>query len=183
MNSKAFVLLVVAILVLGGGLGGAFAGGVVVGKGQNEETSIDSLPQAPSNQTQTPFDPSQLSQEELDQLREQFQGQRPGGGGTGFGGTGFGDTGFGGRGGLTGTIEGIEGSVVTVNTSQGPLLATVGDDTTIHMTVQGSLEDLEPGVQVTVVGQRGEDGTVQAVTIIILPEDGGLFGGRQFGGG
>lgn len=178
MNSKAFVLLVVAILVLGGGLGGAFAGGVVVDKGQNEEAPVNSLPQTPSNQTQTPFDPSQLSQEELDQLREQFQGQRPGGGGTGGGGTGFG-----GIGGLTGTIDGIEGNVVTVSTSQGPLVATVGADTTVQMTVQGSLEDLEPGVQVTVIGQRGEDGTVQAVTIIILPEGGGLFGGGQFGGG
>ena len=169
MNSKAFVLLVVAILVLGGGLGGAFAGGVVVGKGQNEEAPTNSLPASPSNQTQTPFDPSQLSQEELDQLREQFQGQRPGGGGTGFGGTGFG-----GRGGLTGTIDGIEGSVVTVNTSQGPLVATVGANTTIQMTVQGSLEDLEPGTQVTVIGQRGEDGTVQARSILITPEGAGL---------
>ena len=169
MNSKAFVLLVVAILVLGGGLGGAFAGGVVVGKGQNEEAPTNSLPQSPSNQTQTPFDPSQLSQEELDQLRDQFQGQRPGGGGTGFDGTGFGV-----RGGLTGTIDGIEGSVVTVNTSQGPLVATVGADTTIQVTVQGSLEDLKPGVQVTVIGQRGEDGTVQARSILITPEGAGL---------
>ncbi len=173
MNPKAFVLLVVAVLVLGGGLGGAFAGGVAVGKGQNEEAPTNSLPQTPSNQTQTQFDPSQLNQEELDQLREQFQGQRPG----------FGGTGFGGRAGRSGTIDGVEGNVVTVNTSQGPLVATVGEDTTIQMTVPGSLEDLEPSVQVTVIGERGEDGTVQVVTIVILPEGGGLFGGGQFGGG
>ena len=33
MSGKPFVLLVVVVLVLGGSLGAAFAGGVAVGKG------------------------------------------------------------------------------------------------------------------------------------------------------
>ena len=174
MNTNHFVMLLVVILLLGGILGAAFAGGVAVGKSQEEEAPTSNLPESLLSQTQAPFDPSQLNQEELRQLRERIQGQRSEGGGTNFGGMGLGS----GGGRLTGTIDGIEGNVVTVNTSQGPLQATVGADTTIPMTVQGTLEDLKPGIQVTVIGQRGEDGTVQAVTIMIVPEGGNFFGGR-----
>ena len=174
MSTKAFVLLVVAILVLGGGLGGAFAGGVAVGKGQNEGTPTNSLPQPSSDQTQTPFDPSQLSQEQLQQIREQFLGQGGAGGGEGgFGGRG----GFGGGGGLIGTIETIEGDTVVVDTPQGPLQAVVGADTVIQKFVEGTSEDLQAGIRVTVTGDRAEDGTVQARSILITPEgDGSFFG-------
>ena len=146
-----------------------------------------------------------LSQEELDQLRQQFQGrfgqgtgdggqfgQRPGGQG-GFGqrpgGPGaFGQGQFGqpagGGGGLTGTIEQIKGTTITINTSRGPLLATIGEDTTIQMFVEGTLADLQTGVQVTVTGQPGEDGSTEAQSIQIIPEgEGGLFGAGFLGGG
>ena len=37
MNAKAFVLLLATVLVLGAGLGGAFAGGLALGKSQDDE--------------------------------------------------------------------------------------------------------------------------------------------------
>ena len=173
MNTKAFVTLLVAVLILGGSLGGAFAGGVVLGKSQGEEVAQTIQPTQPSSSLGQQS-PGQLSQEQLDQFRQQFQGQ--------FG-QGFEGRGFAGGGGLSGTIEEIQGNTVTVNTSQGPLQATIGTDTTIQMFAEGTLTDLRAGLRVTVIGQRGEDGTVEARSILITPEGGdGLFEGGLFSG-
>ena len=157
MNTKTFMLLLVAIVVLSGSVGVAFAGGVAVGKGQ-EEADASGSPQLPTNQTQ-PL-PGELTQEQLDQLRQRFQGQR---------GSDGGGAGFGGRGGLTGTIDQIQEKTITLNTSQGPLQALLGADTMIQIFTEGSVADLESGLRVTVVGQRGEDGTVAATSIIVIP--------------
>ena len=175
MNTKPFVLLVVGVLVLGGSLIGAFAGGVALGKGQADEPapSVLQTTQPAPDAGRQPGD--QLSPEQLQQLRQRFPGGRLG---DGAGGVGGGGAGFDGRGGLSGTIDGIEGNTVSVNTSQGPVLATIGDDTTIQMFVQGTLADLREGLTVTVIGPQGEDGTVEARSIAIVPEGGvGLFGG------
>lgn len=173
MNSKAFMLLLVGVLVLGGSIGGAFAGGVVVGKNQEAEAAPSSLPtQLPAGSGQQFTD--QFSQEQLDQFRQQFQGEF----GQGAGGRGGFDGGFGGRGGLSGTIESIEGNILTINTLQGPLLATIGSDTVIQQFAQGTLADLQTGTRVTVTGERGEDGTFEANSILLTPEGTeGFFGG------
>ena len=139
------------------------------------------------NQLRERIQSDEITQEELAEIRQQFQGQfgerAPGGRGQ-LGQGGLGGQGFGGGGGLTGTIESIEGAKITVNTSQGPLQATVGEETTIQILAQGTLADLQPGVLVTVVGQREEDGSIQAASLFIAPEDGeGFFGGRLPGGG
>ena len=190
MSTKAFVMLLVAVLILGGSLGGAFAGGVVLGKSQGEEVAQSSLPaQSTSNlgqqssgqlgqeqldQFRQQIQSGEFSQQDLDQFRQQFQGQ--------FG-QGFAGRGFAGGGGLSGTIEEIQGNTVTVNTSQGPLQATIGADTTIQMFTEGTLADLQAGLRVTVIGQRGEDGTVEARSILITPEGGdGVFEGGLFSG-
>ena len=147
---------------------------MALGKGQAEEPA-PSVPQTtqPAPDAGDQFG-DQLSPEQLQQLRQRFPGGRLGDGAGGFGGGG---AGLDGRGGLSGTIDGIEGNTVSVNTSQGPLLATVGDDTTIQMFVQGTLGDLHAGVTVTVIGQQGEDGTVEARSIVIVPKGGaGLLG-------
>ncbi|MCH7745263.1 MAG: hypothetical protein IIC84_04235 [Chloroflexi bacterium] len=132
----------------------------------------------------------QLDQEQLDQLRQQFQGQFGGGGGNqqfqgqftqGAGG----GQGFGGRGDLTGTVESIVDGIITIETPRGPLQATITDDTTIQRFSQGTLSDLPVGAQVRVTGQQGEDGTFEATSVFMLPEDGfgvGGFGGGFFGG-
>jgi hypothetical protein len=175
MNAKPFLLFLVAALALGGSLSGAFVGGVAVGKGQGKGEAVaqSSVPPQPTSASGQGFT-GDITPDQLSQLRQQFQEQLGGGGGE-FGGGGR----LGGRrgGGLTGPIETIEGSTLTITTSQGPLQATIGADTTIRTFTQGTLEDLRTGLQVTVVGARGEDGTVQARSILITPEgDGGLFG-------
>ena len=188
MNTKGFTLLLVGVLVLGASLGGVFAGGVALGKSQGKEAAASAPPaqssSGPSGQTADQFDLEQLSQlreqlqsgeldpEALEQLRQQFQG-----GGGSLGGRSFGGRG----GGLSGAIEAIMGNAVTVATSQGPLSVTVGTETTIQRFASGTLADLGAGMQVTVIGQRGEDGTVLAQSIVIIPEgSSGLFGGGGF---
>lgn len=119
--------------------------------------------------------PGQLTQEQRDQFRRQFQGQF----GQGGGGQGFGD-----GGGFTGTIESIVDGVITIETTRGPLQATIDDDTTIRRFSQGMLSDLPIGAQVRLTGQQGEDGTFEATSVFMVPEDGGFggFGGGLFGG-
>ena len=172
MQTKVFVLLLVAVMVLGGGLGGVFAGGVALGKSQGKEAAIKTLPTQPTSgsgqQTQ-----GQFTQEQMNQMRQQFQGQAGQAGGQGFAG----------RGGLTGTIEKIEGNTVTVNTAQGPLQATIGADTTIQMVAKGTSQDLKTGLRVTVVGQRGADGAVTARSILVTPDGVDLLGGGSPLGG
>ena len=84
-------------------------------------------------------------------------------------------------GGLTGTIEEVQGNTVTVNTPQGPLQASIGTDTVIQLFANGTLADLLVGMRVTVIGQPGADGTVQATSIVLIPEGStGFLGGDSF---
>ncbi len=139
------------------------------------------------------FAAGEISQEDLDQFRQQFQGQfGQGGGSEAFGGGGArGGGGFGGRtaggGGLSGTLESVDQDVITINTDQGPLPVAIGEDTTIRKTVEVALADLTEGTRVTVLGARSESGDVEARSIIIVPEgqDDGFGGGfgRGFRGG
>ena len=88
---------------------------------------------------------------------------------------------------MTGTIERVEGNFVTLNTPQGPLKVTIGEDTAIQMFAEGTLSDLLMGARITVTGELGEDGTVVATSILLVPEGGdgfsGGFGGDGFSGG
>lgn len=195
MSTKAFVWLLVGFLAVGGSLGGAFAGGVVLGKSQGDEAdgngvspqTSPSFGQQASTQTDAPsldqlrqrFQSGDITPEEAAQFRQQFGGSGTGGGG----GLGGGGRRFGGGTVMTGTIEAIVGNVVTLNTTQGPLEATIGEDTAIQMFAEGTLSDLLTGARITVTGERGEDGTVMATSILLVPEGGdGFIGGGGFGG-
>ena len=79
------------------------------------------------------------------------------------------------RGGLTGVIEKLDGSAVTVNTQHGPLTATLGVDTTVRRFAEVSTSDLQPGMRVTLVGQPGVDGTVEARFVLLNPEEAYVF--------
>ena len=81
---------------------------------------------------------------------------------------------------MTGIIEKIEGNTITINTNRGPLEATIREDTAIQLFIEGTPTDLQTGLRVTVIGQPGEDGTVEARSILITPEGAsGFFGGGR----
>ena len=192
MTGRSFTLLIGVVVALGISIGGAFVGGIALGKSQDAEAAqAPSEAPAPSGgfqQSDGGADAASLdllrqrirsgdaTPEELAELRQQLQGQF-GGGGFGGGRLGGGDLGQG----LTGTIEAVDGNVITVDTPQGPLQATVTDETAIQLFSEGSLADLLEGLRVTVIGQR-QDGAVEASAILLLPEGEGFFGGGFQGG-
>ena len=83
---------------------------------------------------------------------------------------------------LFGSIESVSGNVITIDTQQGPLPVTLDEETIISQTKQGTIEDLEVGMQVTAFGPSREDGTIEAQVVNTLPmgiDDLGGFGGRR----
>ena len=191
MSAKSFVLMLVAVLVLVGALAGSFVGGLVLGQSQEEPANASQVatnlpapgsassdqPDLPSfSQIQQQLQSGELSQDELAELRQQFQGQSAQDGGA------FGGGGFAGGGGLIGTLESVDDGTISLNTPQGTLKATLGSETVIQQTAQIGVQDLVEGMRLTVVGERAEDGTVEATTIIVVPEGSEGFGGAGFGG-
>ena len=193
---KGFMILLGGMLVFGLALGGAFVAGTIVGGGDEEATAATtpSIP-APTTGGQTDggqalrqelaaqIQSGQLTPQDIAQLRQQFAGGAAGGGagaGAGAGGGGF----LAGRA-VQGTIEGIEGNVITLNTFQGPIQVTVASEATIQVTKTGVIGDLSNGMTVAVTGERSEDGSFTAENVIGLPEGGfrGFGGGRGAGGG
>lgn len=206
MKNKTFFALLIVVLVWGGSVGASFASGMALGKTHAVVSPASAATTKSAAPTATPTASSSagagapgqtpdqvaaggqggtLSQDQLNQLRQQFQN----GGGTGGGAQASGTPRAGAvlRGGLTGTVESVNGNTLTVNTAQGPLTATLSGTTTITKTSTGTPADLVAGVDVVVTGQRGADGSVQATTVTIVPAGftGGLggFGGRGGAGG
>jgi len=85
--------------------------------------------------------------------------QLPGGLG-GFG--GFPD-----GGGTSGTVQTIEGNVLTVATGEGTVTVVVSEETQVQTTCVGSLDDIAAGTMVTVSGSQQEDGSIDAASIFL----------------
>ena len=149
MKQKPFLTLLVSIIVIGGLIGGAFAGGIAIGKNQAEETSLDL-----KSQFATRFGDKGIVKEGTTQQNSLLPG--------GLGG-------FMGKQGTIGTVESIEGNIVTVETMTGTIEVTVAGDTAIQKMDEGSIEDVSPGDTITVTGESGEDGSIEAVSIFITP--------------
>ena len=99
--------------------------------------------------------------------RANFFANRGGTGTADFGaGGGGGGGGIGGRrGNNTGRIESIEGNVITVGTQQEQLMVKVTDATKHLKLVEGTLGDLQVGVNIIVGGERDANGIVSAANI------------------
>ena len=118
------------------------------------------------------FGSGDASTEELAQPRQQFGGRFGGGPGQGFGG------------GITGTVETVDGNQVTVETADGPRIVTIGLETVIQKSTTGTLEDLQQGVRIAAFGSPGDEEGVEARFVVLLPEGGGgPFGDGLFFGG
>ena len=77
-----------------------------------------------------------------------------------------------------GTVEKVEGNVVTLNTSTGTVLVDIGNSTSIQKMAEGSLADISTGEAITVSGNKTADGSIEARSITItlgftLPSFGG----------
>ena len=73
MGTKIFISFLVGILILGLSIGGAFIGGLTIGKGQQVEASarVVDIPQPPQTANQSTDQTN--GQQSMAQIREQFQ--------------------------------------------------------------------------------------------------------------
>ncbi len=147
MKRKTLVILL-AIVLVGGLIGGAFIGGMAIGKNQGREQANQEL----QSQFTSRFD--QGGTQGMPQ-----PGSPPSGGLGGL---------FG-RGGTVGTVEKVEGNVMTLNAGEGIVRVLIADNTSIQKMGEGSLNDISPGDNITVSGERKEDGSIEARTIFMTP--------------
>ncbi len=191
MNTKAFIVLIAAALVLGGVIAGAFVGGAVVGENRASAQSgppVASLtaPTAGGGGGPGPqgeFDAEAIAElrrsvaesgGELDaqqgealraQLRAAFAGGAGGPAAQSLIGPG------GAMGGLVmGTVTAVEGSKLTLDTPGGEMTVALGDDTTVTEVSEASVEDIETGSMVAITGGSDDSGNVKAESITIVPE-------------
>ena len=191
---KAFAILLAGMLVFGLALGGAFVAGTIVGGGDETEAAV-TAPSVPApttggqaggqslrEQLAAQIQSGELTPQDIARLRQQAAGAAGGGAGAAGGAAGGGF--LAGRA-VQGTIEGIEGNVITLNTIQGTIQVSISSEATIQVTKTGGIADLSNGMTVAVTGERSEDGTFTAENVIGLPEGGfrGFGGGRGAGGG
>ena len=87
---------------------------------------------------------------------------------------------------MTGAIVAFGGGTITIENTEGSVEAVVTDDTPVRISrlFSEASEDLAPGTEITVIGQRAEDGQYQAfmITTGALQDSGlGRFGGGRRG--
>ena len=78
---------------------------------------------------------------------------------------------------LAGTVESVEEGSLTLATTEGTETVAVDGDTQLTLFLDRSLEDLEEGASVTLMGQRGEQGEMRAAVLLLGDAGAGVFGG------
>ena len=136
---KVWIGIAAGVLVLAIA-GGAFWGGMVYGKAQQAR-----------------------------QFSEQFAGGRFGAPGEGFPGAiatrQVGREGPAGAGGVMGTIQSIEGSVLVIASDEGTIRVQTSDTTLIEKTMPVGVADLAVDERVIVSGVRNDDGSITARSV------------------
>ena len=82
---------------------------------------------------------------------------------------------------LAGTVEDVTDTGFLLETQQGPLPVSMDEESMIIHSRQGTLDDLETGMQVRVVGPADEDGRIESRSVTVTPQ--GLEDFPGFGGG
>ena len=163
MGSKAFLMLMITTLVIGGAIGSAIAMATNQGKGNNVRANTSSVNTTGDTGTKAASTTSTTPTPTL-------AGPTSTAGGNGGRGQ-FGQN----R--LIGTLAEIDGNDIMVETSQGRVSVIANASTSVQKTVTGNIGDLKAGIQVSITGQRGPDGMIQAQNVIVLAQGvGGLFG-------
>jgi hypothetical protein len=71
-----------------------------------------------------------------------------------------------------GTVEKIEGGIITLTTPTGFVSVITSSSTTVQKMDSGSLTDIKTGDSITVSGETKDDGSIQATNIFITPNTG-----------
>lgn len=149
MTGRFLFLLVLFVVLFGGGVGAAFAGGMTLGEERGRsETRKEMTAQFQSQLSQLM---ARLGEKPGAEETPEALPRRPGRPGRG----------------AIGTVERVEEGVVSISTPLGTVRVLLGEGTTIQRTVQGSLDDLAVGQRVSVLGERQPDGSIKAKALII----------------
>lgn len=198
MTNKAFIVTLVMVMFWGGGIGGAFAAGLNVGqtRGENamhleEQLQSSLVPPTQNGDNQglvrdrlDDLSPEQrrrldaLSPEQRRQLMQRFAE----GGGSGEGRMRIQqaqESALPGGVRLTGTLERIEGNIVTLRTAQGSLDVNLNDETNIFVSTKSNYSALRwfIGDRAIIAGQRADDGGVIVQSVTVPPEGVGSSAG------
>ena len=198
MTNKTFIVTLVMVMFWGGGIGGAFAAGLNVGqtRGENamhleEQLQSSLVPPTQNGDNQglvrdrlDDLSPEQrrrldaLSPEQRRQLMQRFAE----GGGSGEGRTRTQqaqESALPGGVRLTGTLERIEGNIVTLRTAQGSLDVNLNDETNIFVSTKSNYSALRwfIGDRAIIAGQRADDGGVIVQSVTVPPEGVGSSAG------
>ena len=166
MNTRAFIVTLIGVIILGVGFGGSFIGGFAYGRTQEPvelEPSFSIPAPQRGQQGAAVLQVQQIDPAQIERFRQAVaQGGQAGQ-----------PTGAFGRqsAAMTGAIESVDDQTITVNTRQGPMTAAVTSDTQVRGFVEMSLAALEPGVPVAVTGDPDDAGVLQAASITVLPDD------------
>jgi hypothetical protein len=71
-------------------------------------------------------------------------------------------------GGTTGVVKTIDGNVMTVSTAQDVTTVNLSQTTQVEKSESAAISDLQPGMQVTVIGQSDSDGEITASQVTVL---------------
>ena len=183
--NRPFVVLLSIAAALGVGLGGAFAGGVALGKSSvtDSQANITNGPAGNFSQQSGQFGQGSAGRFQPGSGPSRQDSGTPGALTQGRRSLNGSEESFArrfeGRNAVSGIVENIAGESITVKTSQGETAATITRDTTISKIAEVSIDELQVGDQVTVIGPVDDTDSITASTIVINPE--GL--GRFFGSG
>ena len=177
MNTKGFLLLLVTVIVIGGSIGGAFAGGLALGRNQgDDDASGATLLQQQFGGGQMPSGAIQGGQTGQD-APQGFGGQFSGRGGAG--GTFSRDV-------FNGTVTTLDGNLLTVSAGENENQVDLSENASIQIFGPGTTDDISEGDRVLVIvsGDTTAGGPVDAISVIVNPpEGGGVFGGGGSGFG
>jgi hypothetical protein len=104
---------------------------------------------------------------QANQIRNQFLASR----GLTANGAGNGSTqrrSFFGGGGATGQVKSISGNTLSISTAQNVTTVNLSNSTRIEKAAPGAVNDIQPGEQVIVSGQRDTSGNINATQVLIL---------------
>ena len=171
MNKKEFLILLVMASIIGGSIGGAFAGGMALGGLQNT-----------SDFDQGEFRSRDMARQGSGAMRADGRGPQENWGGPeragarGAGGPPKPER-VGPKNIINGAVSTVEDSQITVTWGANQSQIEVGDDTTIYAMGQVTMADIAEGDQVTIATDRnsGRRGEVDAFLVTLNPpEDAGL---------
>jgi hypothetical protein len=170
MTMTRFTLLLLGVLLFGVLVGASFFIGLSLGNNRSDEIQTDttsSVPRLAISDSGSPLSEQQIetirqrfpniTDEQIENLGDRLSGQMP-----------QGDSVQAFRsGGVSGKIEGIQGRIVSLSTSQGQLEVVTNSDTRIQKLTDITLDNLESGLNITVIGSRQESGQLKASTVLV----------------